>query len=132
MRPPRVPEKVIQAQVVAALRSVGAHVMTLGTVRPKTDRPGTMQSKGWPDVGAFMPPAPGWLESTALMPGPHWLWVEVKATGGRLRPEQADFARRCEETGIAHLVGGLDVVLAYLAEHGYIREHPALHRRASA
>lgn len=128
----RIPERTVQAQVVAALRSVGAHVMTLGTVRPKGDRPGTMQSRGWPDVGAFLPAAPrDPRRCDDEQVGPHWLWVECKAKGGRLRPEQADFARRCHEVGIAHLVGGLDVVLAYLQQYGYIREYPGQYRRTA-
>jgi hypothetical protein len=46
----------------------------------------------------------------------------VKAKGGRLRPEQAEFARLCEDAHVKHIVGGLDEVLAYLQAHGYIKE----------
>lgn len=48
VKAPRIPERIVQRHVVALLRSVGGHVYTLGTVRPKGDRPGTMQSRGWP------------------------------------------------------------------------------------
>jgi hypothetical protein len=34
------------------------------------------------------------------------LWIEVKASGGRLRPEQAAFRDRCLEAGVADIVGG--------------------------
>jgi len=60
----------------------------------------------------------------------HGLWIEVKAAGGRLRPQQAEFASLCGGAGIPHLVGGLDVVLAYLQQHGYIKE--AAHYRQGA
>jgi len=112
----RVPERVVQAHVVQALRSVGGFVLTLGTTRPKGDYAGTCQSLGWPDVGAFLPHSPtGTLR--------HWLWVEVKASGGRLRPEQAAFRARCLERNIPHIVGGLDDVLAYLLARGYVTEY---------
>jgi hypothetical protein len=114
-KPRRVPERIIQAQVLHALRSVGGIAYALGTTRPKGDRPGTMQTRGWPDVGCFLPPSP----ADGLR---RWVWVEVKARGGRLRPEQATFQGLCQVTGVDHVVGGLDQVLAYLQHHGYIRE----------
>lgn len=110
------PERVVQARVVAALRAVGATVLTLGTVRRRGDHPGTQQSAGWPDVGAFMP-----ASRDGRTPR-HWLWVECKARGGRIRPEQAAFAAACQACGIAHLTGDLDVVLGYLQACGYIRD----------
>lgn len=124
LKPRRVPERVVQAQVLHALRSVGGQAWILGTVRPKGDRPGTMQSRGWPDVGCFLPPSPADGRR-------RWVWVEVKAKGGRLRPEQATFQGLCQQTGIDHVAGGLDDVLAYLLGHGYIREHPAQYRRGA-
>ena len=112
----RVSERVEQRHIVAALRAIGARVLTLGTVRAAGDHPGTRQSPGWPDVGAFLPP------SRDGRTPPHWLWVEVKAHRGRLRPEQVAFRADCQACGIAHVVGGLDQVLAYLVSHGYVRE----------
>jgi hypothetical protein len=123
-KPYRVPERTVQAQIVAALRSVGASPMTLGTIRPKGDRPGTFMSRGWPDLGVWMP------ESQTGHPA-HWLWIECKAKGGKLRPEQADFRARCQAVGIPHIVGGLDDVLGYLVQHGYVRE-TAHYRQRSA
>ncbi len=125
MKPPRVPEKVVQRHVLAALAAIGAKSYVLGTVRPRGDTPGTRQTPGISDIIAFLPVSPDGRSAG------HLLCIEVKAKGGRLRPEQADFARRCAECGIAHLVGGLDVVLAYLQQHGYVREYPAQYRRTA-
>lgn len=43
----RIPEKVVQTQIVALLRTLGADVYVLGTTRPRGDRHhGTYQSQG--------------------------------------------------------------------------------------
>ena len=49
------------------------------------------------------------------------LWIEVKAAGGRLRPEQQRFRELHYETNVAHVVGALDDVLAWLVSHGYVK-----------
>lgn len=125
MKAPRIPERVVQQQVLHLLRSVGGCPYVLGTTRPKGDRPGTFMSRGWPDVGCFLP-------FSATGTTWHWLWVEVKAKGGRLRPEQAVFARQCAEAGVPHVVGGVDEVLAYLRAHGYVRETAHYRERKTA
>lgn len=79
----RQPERAIQAHVVRLLRHVGCTVWVLGTTRRRGDYHGTMQTAGLPDVIAFLPRAGGVL------------FVEVKAPGGRLRPEQAQFRACC-------------------------------------
>jgi len=119
---PRVSEKIVQRHIVQALRTVGATVYVLGTTRPTGDHPGTCQTPGVGDVLAFLPPSPkdGFGQQ---------LWVEVKATGGRLSEAQKGFRDCCHLAGVPHLVGGLDVVLAYLQAKGYIREAAALYRR---
>ena len=133
---PRVPEKIIQQQIVQALRSVGAAVYVLGRPpRKDTARMGTGQTPGIPDLYVLLPeaPAPVFVDecrwASSVKPA-HGLWIEVKADGGRLRPQQAEFARLCGGAGCPHLVGGLDVVLSYLQQHGYIRE--AAHYRVTA
>jgi hypothetical protein len=127
---PRVPEKVVQAQIQHALLSVGAAVYTIGRP-PRRDAvfKGTGQTPGIPDLYVLLPASPVVLQGGRAAYGPHGLWIEVKAKGGRLRPEQAAFQARCVDAGIPHLVGGLDDVLAYLFTHGYIREYPAQYRR---
>jgi hypothetical protein len=57
------------------------------------------------------------------------LCVEVKASGGRLRPEQVAFRQACGEADVAHLVGGLDAVIAWLVDRGYIRAESVPHYR---
>jgi hypothetical protein len=110
-----VTERVTQAHIVRFLRSIGAQVYILGTVRRRGDHPGTMQTPGIPDLYAFVPLTRG--------SGRIWipLWVECKAPGGRLRPEQAEFRRQCLEAQHAYVVGGLDDVLALLVEWGIVR-----------
>jgi hypothetical protein len=113
----RIPERVVQQHVVRFLRMVGARVYVLGTVRRRGDFPGTMQSPGLPDLYAFVP-VPSEL-------GRVWftLWVECKGAGGRLRPEQAEFRDQCLEAKQAHVVGGLDDVIALMVRWGVVRTH---------
>lgn len=111
-RPPRLPEKAEQARIVQLLRAMGAAVYVLGHPSPSDGRQfrGTGQTPGIPDLCCFLP-----RRGTMRLQ----LWIEVKAAGGRLRPAQADFQALCREAGQAHLVGGLDAVLAWLAGAGY-------------
>ena len=73
-----------------------------------------MQSAGIPDLLAFLPSTrePGRLVLVC---------VECKRRGGRLRPEQAIFRERCRAAGVAHVVGDLDAVIAFLVEQGFLR-----------
>lgn len=133
MKPPRLPEKTVQAQIVAALRSVGAKVYVIGRP-PRRDavHKGTGQTPGIADLLVFLPKAPRAVPSlperladgsTVIRTKPaHQLWVECKAAGGRLSPEQRSFRDFCALAGVPHLVGGLDDVLAYLVQHGYVTE----------
>jgi hypothetical protein len=124
VKAPRVPERVVQRQIVQALRAVGAKVYIIGTVH--AGEPGRMTTRmtpGIPDLFTFLPMRDG--------VGPRALWIEVKSTGGRLRPEQAEFRDLCHGAGGAHIVGGLDDVLAYLQQWGYVRE-AAHYRKAGA
>jgi hypothetical protein len=100
-RPTRVSEKATQAAVVALLHKVGFRVWTIGTTRPNGDHRGTCQSPGLPDLLAF---GRGRL-----------LVVEVKARGGVLRPEQVAFRAECQAAGVAHVVGGVEDVWAWLS-----------------
>lgn len=134
MKGPRIPEKVVQEHVKQALRAVGATVYTIGRP-PRRDatHKGTGQTPGIPDLLAHLPDSPltniGGMSGVPVMHA-HQLWVEVKAKGGRLSQEQASFRDFCELAGIAHIVGGLDDVLAYLVEYGYVKE--TAHYRHSA
>jgi hypothetical protein len=107
-----VSEKAEQAAIVRLLRTLGATVYVLGTVRRKGDHPGTMQTPGICDVLAFLPTS---LRTNMV------LAIEVKAHGGRLRPAQEEFRAVCELSPVAYVTGGLDAVIAWLREHGYLK-----------
>lgn len=118
-------EKTIQAQIVALLRAAGGAVFVLGTRRRRgltCPRCGafvpsdhsTRQTPGVPDLEAFLP-ARG-------RSGRVLLKVECKASGGRLRPEQAAYRALCLEAAVPHLLGGLDAAIAWLAANGYVRD----------
>lgn len=123
---PRVPEKVVQAHIVQLLRSIGGDVWVLGTKRRRGDFHGTMQTPGIGDVFAILPAPP-------RTTGPRVpVWVECKAAGGRLRPDQAVFRDRCREAELAHIVGGLDELIVFLAERGWVNKHSLPHYRQPA
>lgn len=119
----RVPEKTVQSHIVQLLRSIGGRVYVLGTVRRRGDFPGTMQSPGVPDLIAFVR-LPG-----DLLPRTACVFIECKAAGGRLRPEQAEFRALCEASGTPHVVGDLDAVIAWLVERGVVKADQFPHYR---
>lgn len=114
-------ERVEQTHGVRLLASLGAKNYVSGTVRARGDRPSTMQTPGIPDVESFLPSLGG-------RPRVLLKW-ECKAVGGRLRPEQAAYRELCLEAGIAHVVGPLDALIAWLAREGYIRADSVPHYR---
>lgn len=118
----RVSEKVEQQHIVQLLRSIGAAVYVLGHPSPNDGRThrGTGQTPGVPDLMAFMPEY-----------GP-LLFIEVKAKGGRLRPEQAafrDYVVAHVGECAAHIVGGLDDVIEWLILHGWLKPENVPHYR---
>ena len=96
------PERAEQRAIVQLLTHLGAKVWQLGTTRRHGDYQGTMQTPGLADLQAFLP-------TRGAFTGP-WrlLVIEVKAPGGRLRPEQAVYRACCVGAGVAHVVGGVD------------------------
>ncbi|MGE0445661.1 MAG: VRR-NUC domain-containing protein [Vicinamibacterales bacterium] len=117
----RQPEAVQQEQGIALLRTLGATIYRLGVRRRGGDYQGTMQTAGLPDVFAFLPdtatgPLPG-----AQIVGRTFLVWEVKASGGRVRPEQAAFRALCVDAGVAHVLGDCDALIAWLVAGGYLR-----------
>lgn len=121
-------EKHEQADGVQLLRTLGAAVYVLGTVRAKGDHPGTRQTPGLPDVMAFLPASRLELGPTL----PRFLCWEVKREGGRLRPEQAEFRAHCQASGVSHVVGGLGALMLWLVLQGYLRRESLSHERYSA
>jgi hypothetical protein len=114
----RRPEKVVQAEIVKLLEMIGAKVYKLGTTRQRGDFQGTMQTPGISDLYVFLPDRRGVgpadeTRRTAL-------WIEVKAEGGKLRPEQAEFRDFCKNAAHAHIVGGLDDVILFLERGGWL------------
>lgn len=121
-------EKAVQSQIVTLLRSLGAVVYVLGTRRKRGDFQGTMMTAGLPDLMVFMPVPHG---RNGICIGRQLLMVEVKALGGRLRPEQARFRELCLAGGVAHVTGDLDAVIAWLTGHGYLKPENLAHYRQS-
>lgn len=120
----RLSEKVVQQQIVNTLRSLGAAVYVLGTRRPAGDYQGTRQTPGIPDVLAFVPCV---LTASVVQ-----LWVECKAPGGRASVEQQQFRARCDQAGVAHVMGGLEELTAWLIERGIVRADRVPHYRLPA
>lgn len=118
--PPRVPEKAVQLHIVRFLRSLRATVYVLGTHRRGGDFQGTMQTPGVPDLIAFVPLVDGSLFQ---------VYIECKAAGGRLRPEQQVFRDLCEKAGVDHIVGDLDTVIAWAIRNGLARAQQFPHYR---
>jgi hypothetical protein len=77
-----------------------------------------MQTPGLPDLIAFLPAPPyrGYGEPVLGVA----LFVEVKARGGRMRTAQKVFAQQCFDVGVPHLVGGIDQVIQWAIEAGYV------------
>lgn len=115
MKPRPTPEKAVQSQVVHLLRSVGGRVWVTGTRRPRGEFQGTCMTAGLPDVVAF-------VRARMLM-------IEVKAKGGRLRPEQIAFRDECVAASVDHIVGGVDEVCAWLIDKGVLRAENVAHYR---
>lgn len=124
MRRERVPEKAEQAHIVQLLRSIGAAVYAIGTHRRRGDYQGTMQSPGIPDLMAFLPAWDRARPSRRI-----FLFIECKARGGRLRAEQQVFRDQCLDADVCHIVGGLDDVIAWLTERGYVNANQFPHYR---
>jgi hypothetical protein len=125
-------EKVEQAHIVQLLRSFG-RVYVMGTRRRSGDFQGTMQSPGIPDLMAFLRPPPLRRYDPARgQPFMRLLFVECKARGGRLRAEQQLFRDEAVAAGIAHVVGDLDAVIAWLIDAGYLKADSVPHYRQPA
>ena len=128
-------EKIIQQQVANLLRSLGCGVYVLGTRRRKGDYHGTMQTPGIPDLFAFLPPYPTYVEDYDYYAAgvantvPACLWLELKAPKGRRTPEQVAFGDACERCHVPYVWGGLDDVIAWLVRNGYLKLDSVAHYR---
>jgi hypothetical protein len=122
---PRISEKTEQAHIVQLLRSIGAAVYVMGVHRRRGDYAGTMQTEGIPDLMAFLPARGGDGAIGARV----FLFIECKAKGGRLRPEQAAFREHCLNADVIHRVGGYDDLIAWLADRDYVKASAFPHYR---
>jgi hypothetical protein len=132
-------EKHEQALVVELLQKIGWQVYVIGTRRPRGSRcprcgtfvaehQGTCQTPGLSDLIAFSPRR---YEGVIREAGRLLVFIEAKATGGRLSPAQKAFAECCwDVTGsIEHIVGGYDVVIQFLVEQGFLKATQVPHYR---
>ncbi len=120
-------EKGEQQGIVKLLRSLGATVYVIGTRRRRGDYQGTMMSPGLPDLEVFLPLSPVLKGSAGPRVGVRLIKIEVKAPGGRLRPEQRAYQALCVAADIDHIVGGLDDVIAWLIAQRYLRSDQVSH-----
>lgn len=129
-------EKHEQAAIVQLLRSIGAAVYVLGTRRPAgkpcptcgtfvPEHQGTRQTPGLPDLYVVLP-----RRDSAYARDP--LWIEVKAAAGRLSEEQQTFQTLADLGRVGHVVGGIDAVIAWLVDRGYLRTGQVPHYRLPA
>lgn len=133
-------EKGEQQHIVDTIRMVGGEPWVLGTRRrrgancPKCgefvpEHQGTRQTPGFPDVVGFIPVptfTPAGEQAGKL---PVLVFVEVKAEGGRLTPDQRRFREWCLAAGAVHISGGFDAFIAWLLERRVCHEHQFPHYR---
>lgn len=120
-------EKHEQADGVRLLRSLGATVYVLGTVRPRGDRPSTMQTPGLADVEAFLPRPR--LGAGQFNPARLVKWEVKRSAGGKVRPEQIEYRQHCIDAGVDHVIGDLNALMAWLVGKGYLAADQLPHDR---
>ena len=118
------------------LRSVGGRVWVLGTVRRGSKCPkcgewvaghrGTQQTEGMSDLVAFVPDRREGRLPLSLV------FIEMKADGGRMSPEQRKFRELAIRACVDHVVGGFNAVLGLCVERGLVKPENVPHYRASA
>lgn len=134
-RPPRRLEKHEQLDAQRLFAQLGGTVYVIGTRRPRgrkcpschtfvPEHQGTCQTPGIADLLVFLPRrgAPGLVA----------VFVEMKATDGRLRAAQADFRAQCQAANLPHVTGTFEEVLAWLVAEGYVRADGLAHYRKAA
>jgi len=125
-RRPVADEKTEQAQILTLVGALGGVAYVLGTRRAqycglcggRNQDQGTRQTPGIADVLVILPPPP----TTYPQPDTPWVavWIEVKGRGGTLSTDQVAFRDYCLAVRTPHVVGGVDAVIDYLAERGWI------------
>lgn len=120
-------EKHEQGDGVALLRSLGAQVYVLGHARPRGDRPSTMQTPGLPDVEAFLP-RPRY-RAGQFHPRRFLKWEVKRPRKATIRAEQAAYRQLCLDADIAHVMGDLNTLIAWLVDGGYLLPSQLPHDR---
>jgi hypothetical protein len=123
---PRLDEKAEQAQILTLIQTLGGRVYVLGSRRAqycglcgvRQSDQGTRQTEGLGDLLVYLPPPPRIRDL-----GTCWVcvWIECKGRGGTLSAEQVRFREINEKARVAHIVGGLDAVLAWLQAGGWVK-----------
>lgn len=112
MKPKPPLEKVEQQHIVQLVRSLGGAVYILGTKRRKGDYQGTNQTPGVPDLLAFVP-----VRGSGVV---LHCYIEVKRKGGVMSEAQEGFQAACMRSGVRHVVGTYDDVLAMFIDWGVL------------
>ncbi len=123
---PSADEKSEQASIVNLVQHLGGHVYVLGSRRAqycglcgaRNGDQGTRQTEGLGDLAVYLPPPPRIRDL-----GRSWVfvWIECKGRGGTLSAEQVRFREINQRARVPHLVGGLDAMLAFLQEGGWVK-----------
>jgi hypothetical protein len=132
----RVLEKTEQFHIQSLLASLGGAVYVLGTRRRRgkpcpscgtfvPEDQGTRQTPGIADLVAFLPSK----RPAGETPRRVLLFIECKAEGGRLSPEQIVFRHLCHDAEIAHVVGTYNAVIAWLMDRQYLKPDAVPHYR---
>jgi len=119
-------EKVVQRDCIALYVAIGCHysakdetdIYVLGTRRRRGDHQGTMQTPGICDLWVFLPACAPLAKPGAVTPT--CVWHEVKAEDGVPSEAQLRFQQKCFNRGIAHVMGGVDALTAFLIQHGFL------------
>jgi len=123
---PSADEKAEQASIINLIEALGGRAYVLGSRRAqycglcgaRNSDQGTRQTEGLGDLAVYLPPPPRIRDL-----GTSWcfLWIECKGRGGTLSAEQVRFREINLKARIAHIVGGLDAVLAWLKAGGWVK-----------
>lgn len=107
-----IPEKAIQAQILALLRLRGVWHHRNNTGAAVQESGGTRRFMRFG--------APGMPDITCYLPQGNVLWIEVKAQRGRLNEAQTEWRSKAHEHGHHHLVArSVEDVEAALRLFGY-------------
>lgn len=107
----------IQQNVKAAYERLGCFVANFSQGRK------TRQTPGIPDLYVFPPGRPDQVRAAAVghaqLALAPW-WHETKRPGEKQSLEQVEWQRRCENRGVAYVLGGVADAVAHLRKVGLV------------